>query len=403
MKTIFTQQPTLDALRQQLVAQDWQHFPDEELQSQDYKAFYWRATVLASLTTYKSVYGDLYVPRSFTVPHESPWPVQAWGHPLGRIVNTLRSHAKRSTNNHDEAKALCDVQREALEQIDFVWDVMEHRWTTRFLPSLQRYYAIYGHSDVPQKFIVPGPDSEDPDDFNPWADLPHCHGYPLGAAVNRLRCGESFTVQLERDYDKLVAIEFPFSSFDINWNGKVLPALEAFFEVYGHINVGQYFVVPVNDPQWPQATWGTRLGFIVQNIRSRGDFFPQLMRDSDRLEEIGFVWNLAEVKWRHMVMPALEAFVEVNDHANVPPNFTVPSNAPWPEAAYNLRLGRIVAMDSARQRFASYIELDQKRLEDLGFAWTPEPRDDVDDVIDSDQDDGHVDDGSSSSDSDDDE
>ena len=37
-------------------------------------------------------------------------------------------------------------------------------------------------------------------------------------------------------------------------------ALERYSALYGHMLVPQTFVVPVDDPSWPEETWGIPLG-----------------------------------------------------------------------------------------------------------------------------------------------
>ncbi|TMW57866.1 hypothetical protein Poli38472_013340 [Pythium oligandrum] len=344
--------PEYRHLREQLVAMG---LPPSAV---DWREFHWRETTLAALTMYQRLHGDLYVPRSFVVPQDdAQWPRSTWGLALGRQVNTLRK-------KHTE---LPDFQRKALDQLDFPWNVMEHKWNTRFLPALRRFYALHGHSNVPQSFIVPTNDPE-------WLNLPQCHGYRLGAAVNKVRRGDAFTAQIETSLSELDAVNFTFQSSDQHWRERVLPALETFYRLHNHCDIHAYFIVPEDSSQWPKATHGMRLGFIVQNIRSRGDFFAQIMRDGEQLEAIEFVWNRSEMKWKQVVLPALETFAALHAHTKIPVSFVVPREAPWPPESYDLRLGRIASTPSARQRFANFIEIDRQRLASIGLDWTMFPR-----------------------------
>ncbi|EGZ22490.1 hypothetical protein PHYSODRAFT_445515, partial [Phytophthora sojae] len=50
--------------------------------------------------------------------------------------------------------------KEELERIDFVWNASQYKWDHIVLPSLQRFYEVHRHSDIPRDFIVPtGDDS----------------------------------------------------------------------------------------------------------------------------------------------------------------------------------------------------------------------------------------------------
>ncbi|KAJ0404666.1 hypothetical protein ATCC90586_002730 [Pythium insidiosum] len=371
----------------------------------DYAEFHWRHTTLAALQAFTEIHGHPYVPRTFVVPLEAAgerWPLATRALPLGHQVHALRKAYR--------AGSLARARVDALDALDFAWDVMEHKWSTRFLPALRRFHALHGHCDVPQSFVVPS----EGEAVAQWGDLPACHGYRLGAAVNHVRLGDSFALQVathQRELEalgfarsssdhqwsarrELEALGFARSSSDHQWSARVLPALEAYSRLHGHCHVPVAFSVPLDDARWPEGTRGMRLGFIVQNIQYRGDFLPQVLRDAERLEALGFVWNRAEFKWRCVVFPALEAFalgfvwnraefkwrcvvfpaleafVRLHGHSDVPVGFVVPAEAPWPPATHGLRLGRIAALRSARAKFADYVEIDEKRLQALGFDWS---------------------------------
>lgn len=51
-------------------------------------------SILDALLCYKSIYGNLLVPRLFEVPQSHPWPVNTWGLPLGIRVGSIRQGRK---------------------------------------------------------------------------------------------------------------------------------------------------------------------------------------------------------------------------------------------------------------------------------------------------------------------
>ena len=73
---------------------------------------------------------------------------------------------------------------------------------------------------------------------------------------------------------------------------KVYDALSAYKKKNGNLLVPQPFVVPENDVEFPEETWGLRLGARVNAIRSQGTFvkFDQARREM--LEDLGFTWEL---------------------------------------------------------------------------------------------------------------
>ncbi|GMF47990.1 unnamed protein product [Phytophthora fragariaefolia] len=59
-------------------------------------------------------------------------------------------------------------------------------------------------------------------------------------------------------------------------------------------------------------------------------------------DEMMFAWDANQCKWDHRVLPALRVFRQKFGHCKVKYTFTVPSQFPWPEPAWGLRLGETV-------------------------------------------------------------
>ncbi|RLN98224.1 hypothetical protein BBJ28_00000026 [Nothophytophthora sp. Chile5] len=345
----------------------------------DWKQFQWEQVELPALRTFQELEGNLLVSRKFVVPEGDPrWPRPTWGFRLGSHVNALRSASEK----------LPAYQIEDLDTIGFIWVVSDYTWDNMFMPALRRYRDLYGHAEIPQSFIVPAkrvenspiPSKEGEDtvanDPSMWPE--NVHGYRLGSMVNRIRALSGYGEYVMRDALELEELGFSLNSYDQQWTDKILPALEKFSRIHGHCDIDVYFIVPEKAP-WPQDMWGIRLGFIAQNIRCRGDYYQQVARDQNRLEELGFVWNVSESKWRKRVMPALAMFVQLHGNADIPPKFVVPSMEPWPEASWRLKLGELASNIERRRKLADYISIDRMQLEALGFFWSSVPGDEDDD------------------------
>ncbi|GMF17183.1 unnamed protein product [Phytophthora lilii] len=340
----------------------------------DWKRFQWQQVSIAALKCYKEMEGDLLVPRKFVVPEgDLKWPKPTWGLKLGSHVNFLRQ-------NREE---LMKYQVQDLDEIGFIWVVADYNWDVLFMPALKRYRELHGHCDVPQNFVV-GKGDQQKEGEEEWGEV--LQGYRLGPMVNRIRSGSALSEYVERDRKELEKLGFYLNSNDQKWQETILPAFKTYHRVYGNCNINTQFIVPDEEP-WPESTWGIRLGFIAQNIRNRGDFFRQVARDYEKLEEIGFVWNVSAAKWENGVLPALETYVQEYGNARIPADFVVPSEAPWPEVAYELKLGELSTNPVRRKRFADFIEIDRMQLEALGFFWSAVPSDDDDDDDGSDDDD----------------
>ena len=53
---------------------------------------------------------------------------------------------------------------------------------------------------------------------------------------------------------------------------RVKAALDRFKELTGHVDVERLFVVPSNTAEWPEATWGMKLGLCVENIQRYNNY-----------------------------------------------------------------------------------------------------------------------------------
>jgi len=135
-----------------------------------------------------------------------------------------------------------------------------------------------------------------------------------------------------------------------------------------HTDVPSNFVIPKGDRQWPERLWGLLLGRRVNSIRSRGDFSQQVEADANELERLAFCHDstVSDRDWREKVLPALKVFRQQFGHCAVSRPFTVPASPPWPEAAWNMRLGGTVqSIRSGNLGAGQY----QRELEELGFVW----------------------------------
>ncbi|KAL7684255.1 putative helicase-associated [Plasmopara halstedii] len=318
----------------------------------DWNQFQWEEVTLPALKTYKQIIGNLSVPRKFIVPErDQQWPNATWGLKLGAHVNTLRQSREKLTVQ----------QVQDLADIGFIWTVADYKWNDLFMPALQHYRKLYGHSQVPQHFVV------EADKESKWPT--HLIGYRLGKVINSIRSSLALTDYVRQNRIELEKMGFYLRSTDHRWQKVILPAFQTYYQVYRNCNVKRDFVVPEKEP-WPLSVRGINLGMIAQNIRYRGDYFLQVARDYETLEKIGFVWSAAAFKWQYVVLPALNTYVHLFGNAHVPTDFVVPSNNQWPERSHGFKLGAFVTCPKRRERFTDYIEIDRLHLEELGFFWS---------------------------------
>ena len=310
----------------------------EEVAELDAVGFVWDLAewrwerALSALRAFHAEEGDLSVPRRYVVPGEAPWPAEAWGLKLGVLVNNIRSEEQYVKGRPE--------RRAELDELDFVWDAREWRWE-HVLMALCGYGGVHGDLLVPQSFCVPA--------AAPWPE--ETWGLRLGACVNNIRGSERFVKTHPERREALDALGFVWNCQEWRWR-EVLAALRAYREAHGDLAVPRSFVVPARPP-WPEATWGLKLGHRLVNIRASELYVRERPERRAALDELGMCWQLAPTSggdavaggrvmdsegWEGL-MAALGVFKGQHGHMQVPLDFVVPPEPPWPESEWGTALG----------------------------------------------------------------
>ena len=301
--------------------------------------------------------GHVVVPISFVVPSDeaSGWPRHLHDLRLGRLVDRIRISYKRG--DLDETV----VRR--LEGMRFVFYAHEYRWFKKTLVSLQIYKDLYGDFPIPFDFVVPNEDPQWPRKL--W-------GKKVGLLYQTVRSRLH-----EYSYSRVAKLKemgFPVDpSEDVAWTRVVLPALKTFWAKHGHVNVPHTFQVPEGDPSWPKRTWGLKLGFSVNNLRTDWDDLPEFKRRE--LENLEFARSVQLEHWNETLFPALQTYHKVFGHWRVPKAFCVPDQDPkWPEAMWKVQLGFVYSNLRLRSR-GPLANVDVSSLQELGCAADVAPDD----------------------------
>ncbi|RQM17693.1 hypothetical protein DD237_000705 [Peronospora effusa] len=349
-----------------------------------WQEYQFQEVCLPALKTYMKQYGDLFVPQKFVVPEEEEeeeeegviWPRATRGYKLGLVVAKLRKQMQQQKQREqqllkDKKKQMATSaalpplpknQVDALNELGFVWRVRDTKWYQFFLPGLRRYRELNGNADVPLAFTVPS-HQEDPR----WPKT--LEGYMLGRHVHMVRSGK-YATQVRDSKKELDELGFSFRLVDKAWVESIFPALEVFSTQYGHCDVWQDFVVPLEEP-WPTDSWGLKLGDTVKNIR-RGAYDTQVQAARKELDALGFVWNArhrVEKFVRSVVIPALTTYQRLHGNdALVTTDFVVPDrDSNWPVLSRGFKLGQWITRVRSGQ-----VALSPKlrsELDKVGFVW----------------------------------
>ena len=141
---------------------------------------------------------------------------------------------------------------------------------------------------VPSNFIVPN--------YDPWPEA--TRGMPLGKKIPSVRT-KAYLKANPGATDKLKKIGFEFNgkvaANDARFNN-VYDALVRYKELNGDLLVPQPFIIPEKSSEWPEETWGLRLGARVNAIRSQGTFVKSNPARKQQLNDLGFEWELPASK-----------------------------------------------------------------------------------------------------------
>jgi len=213
----------------------------------------------------------------------------AWGMKLGQKVGSIRETGLYV----DESKQ----RRQQLEKLGFVWKLRAATDTSIPFDQIYDALAVYrseikpsGPLTVPTEFCVP--------DADPWPE--NTRGLPLGRSIKQLRT-KAYLKANPGAKERLKEIGFEIDK-KLSANDKrfqaVYLALERYKETYGDLLVPQPFVVPTDSEEWPEESWGLRLGARVNAIRSQGTFIKNNAERQDMLDALGFVWTPPEKESR---------------------------------------------------------------------------------------------------------
>ena len=111
-----------------------------------------------------------------------------------------------------------------------------------------------------------------------------------------------------------------------------------------------------------------KLGYRVDQIRNQEHYVKHHPERRAELDAMGFVWDDLERRWEEARV-ALLAYKEVHGDLEVTRAFVVPSEAPWPEEAWGMKLGRRVSMIRYEENHVKDRPERRAELDALGFRW----------------------------------
>ncbi|KAF0743976.1 hypothetical protein Ae201684P_003899 [Aphanomyces euteiches] len=279
---------------------------------------------IPALNAFHSLHGHAFVPQKFQVPRESTWSAALHGFQLGNAVIALHAAFKKDQLEPDVVAQLAALG------LDLSQSRSHQKWHQCIFPALETFVRIFGHCDVAQAWAVPMNDPSWP--VATW-------GLPLGRIVRDMRHIDAYAHVFDRDaVDALGFLWTPEAKLRFQVMERVIPALETFRQVYGHLFVSNAFVVPSHSP-WPMLSQGFHLGGWI--ARRRVDLASLPHEIKFVLEETGIAWRHFDLRFDNVVLPAFELYAKLHGGTceDMPTSFRVPHHPPWPEDLWGLNLG----------------------------------------------------------------
>ncbi len=220
-------------------------------------------TVLFAFQQYKQIFGHTNIVRSFGIPNDDErWRDDVRGIKLGNTLRHIRVQ-KRHIRIHKDLVTL---------GVDLSPQTSERKFEKLF-DGFQSYKTIHNHLQIPLEFVIPVNDARYPEQT--WGML-------LGKKLYGI-CSHG---KYSKYKDRLVALGVEIKVKKVQNAGfdAIYSALVAYKSLHSHVKVPQQFIVPLEDSNYPENTWGLRLGQAVSGIRNRGNYVER----REQLLSLGF-------------------------------------------------------------------------------------------------------------------
>lgn len=229
--------------------------------------------VKEALLQYRELKGDMFVPFRFIVPDKSEkWAENKWGLELGDVVRKIRC-GEFLQNKRDE---LC--------AIGFVFESQRRGYSYELVKSaLIIYKDVYSYMLIPKDFCIPENSTIWPEKL--W-------GMKLGLTASDIKNKGYFTEKKQ----ELISLGFEYESNNTRMSKREIVKVAAlrYREIYGNFEVPRKFQVPFKSDDWPEETWGLKLGELSQRSapgrdkKSKTPSPSPSRADNDHLVALGF-------------------------------------------------------------------------------------------------------------------
>ncbi|CAE8652884.1 unnamed protein product, partial [Polarella glacialis] len=259
------------------------------------------------------------------------------------------------------------------------WDPEEIVFNEKILPALEWYKCEFGHLLIPPAYVLPESFNHNNNKNNSSSNnnsnnrvMRMLRGFNLGGAVIQILCQKAYVAGRPDRQKSLHELGFIWEPQDIIFSQQLLPALQMFRDLHGHLDNPARFVMQ-DSPDMPVLLKGLKLGNMVNRIRSSKYL---VKNEADRLHalgQLGFVWDSEEFNFQELIFPALEWYRQEFGTLLVPLEYELPESDPLPKLLWGFKLGAAVNEIRHRQDSVKGRPDRQKVLEELGLICEATP------------------------------
>ncbi len=201
-----------------------------------------------ALSIYQRLHGTPRVNASFIVPADAEWPKDLHHLKLGQQVANIRPKYRQNKLSRDTVSMLNDA--------GMVWE-RKKELAESTAQALRTYNELHGTALVPTHFVVPTGDLNWQTEF---------HGMTLGSSIANARYNAQ-TNKISDATSRLLRIAgMNWEGFSHDWKSKA-QALRIYKQIHGTGWIPKNFVVPTDDPDWPEELGDLKLGQALSYAR----------------------------------------------------------------------------------------------------------------------------------------
>ena len=288
-------------------------------------------------------HGNLEIPNNYVADN---------GEKLGQWIGTQRVAYKKRNISSKSGKLLTDEKVIKLESIGMVWDMLDSTWNKMY-ELAQLYFLNHGNLDIPNNYVT-----DNGEKLGKWINSQRVAYKNRTLSKDEIKSGQ--VVLSDDRLKKLEEIGMVWGVLDLRWD-KMYELARRYFLEYGNLDVPMSYV----------ALNGTRLGIWVGKNRQNYKKGRLSAGRISKLESIGMIWDVSDLKWNEMYILAEEYYKE-HDDLNVPKRYVTSDGArlgQWINLQRQAYKNKFLPIEQRKGHMKPLTYEQVQKLESIGMLW----------------------------------